>query len=66
VDWTGAGDVFLGAYLASVVDPSLAGDGLADRLAFAATAAAMSIEGPGITTTPTRDEAQARLRATAG
>jgi sugar/nucleoside kinase (ribokinase family) len=66
VDWTGAGDVFLAAYLASAVDPSLAGDAVRDRLAFAAAVAAMSIEGPGITTIPTRDEVRSRLAATAG
>jgi sugar/nucleoside kinase (ribokinase family) len=66
VDWTGAGDVFLAAYLATGVDPSLAGDAVPDRLDFAATVAAMSIEGPGITTIPTRDEARTRLAATAG
>ena len=66
VDWTGAGDVFLAAYLVSAIDRSLAGDRLPDRLAFAAIVAAMSIEGPGITTIPTRDEVRARLAARGG
>jgi sugar/nucleoside kinase (ribokinase family) len=66
VDWTGAGDVFLGAYLASAIDPFLAGDALSERLAFAATVAAMSIEGRGITAMPTRDEVRARLATIAG
>jgi sugar/nucleoside kinase (ribokinase family) len=66
LDPTGAGDVFLATYLATGIDPSLAGDDLAARLRFAAIVAAMSVEGPGITTTPTRDEVQTRFRGTGG
>jgi sugar/nucleoside kinase (ribokinase family) len=62
-DPTGAGDVFLAAYLATLVDEDLvpirlrprAAAALAWRLGFAATVATMSIGGLGVRAIPTRD-----------
>jgi sugar/nucleoside kinase (ribokinase family) len=62
-DPTGAGDVFLGAYLATLMDEELVpirlrtrpAAALAWRLTFAATVATMSIGGLGIRAIPTRD-----------
>jgi sugar/nucleoside kinase (ribokinase family) len=68
VDLTGAGDVFLAAYMATALDPSLLpphrpSDRTGARLRFAATAAALSLGGPGITAIPTRAAVQERLAA---
>jgi sugar/nucleoside kinase (ribokinase family) len=63
VDPTGAGDVFLAAFLASTVRPSIVSDGHPDvgrRLAFAAAAASLLIEGPGLMGVP--DVAAVRAR----
>lgn len=66
-DATGAGDVFLGAFLATQIDPSLIGAAtsvearLRRRLRLAAVAAALAIEGPGLTTIPSRDDVLAHL-----
>lgn len=73
-DETGSGDVFLGAYLAMVLDPALAGPEkpagrggtVRHRLRVAAVAAAMATEGPGLTTVPTRPALLARLAASGG
>lgn len=62
-DPTGAGDVFLAAYLATLVDEELVpirlrprpAAALAWRLGFAATVATMSIGGLGVRAIPTRD-----------
>jgi sugar/nucleoside kinase (ribokinase family) len=69
-DPTGAGDVFLGAYLATLVDEEVVpirlrtrpAAALAWRLRFAATVATMSIGGLGVRAIPTR-EAVLRLVA---
>jgi len=68
-DETGAGDVFLGAFLATAADQSLVPPILAARpaallawrLEFAAIAAALSIGGAGFRAIPTRDAMLARL-----
>jgi sugar/nucleoside kinase (ribokinase family) len=61
VDPTGAGDVFLAAMLATVLDPSLArGKGGATR--FAAAAASLSIEAPGLAGVPDLDATLRRAR----
>lgn len=60
VDETGAGDVFLAALLATRLQPSLAA-GLADTT-FAAAAASLSLEGPGLAGVP--DLAAVLRRAT--
>jgi 1D-myo-inositol 3-kinase len=53
VDPTGAGDVFLAAFLAALSEPGLAGqDGLGARLRIAATAASFVIERPGLLGVP--------------
>jgi sugar/nucleoside kinase (ribokinase family) len=53
VDPTGAGDVFLAAFLAALTEPGLAGqDGLGARLRIAATAASFVIERPGLLGVP--------------
>ncbi len=55
VDPTGAGDTFLGALLASLVRPALVPDGERDpgqQLAFAASAASLVIERPGLLGVP--------------
>jgi hypothetical protein len=51
VDPTGAGDVFLAAMLASLLRPEL-GDGLPDSTTFAAAAASLTVEGPGLLGVP--------------
>jgi sugar/nucleoside kinase (ribokinase family) len=70
-DLTGAGDVFLAAYLASALDGSLVppdrrGEGSVIRLHLAALAAALSIRGPGITAIPTRAEVLEHLAGPSG
>ena len=65
VDPTGAGDTFLGTLVASSVRPSLAGGGrpsVARDLAFAAAAASLVIEGPGLLGIPDRAAVAARSR----
>ncbi len=54
VDPTGAGDVFLAALLATIVDGPTLGvdDGWAPRLAFAAAAASLAVEGVGLDGVP--------------
>src|SRR6185503_8503540 len=51
VDPTGAGDVFLAAMLATLLQPSLA-DGLDGATTFAAAAASLVVEGPGLLGVP--------------
>ncbi|MEX2184861.1 MAG: PfkB family carbohydrate kinase [Chloroflexota bacterium] len=57
VDPTGAGDVFLAALLAAIVQPSLSDD----PVRFAATAASLAIEAPGLLGVPDLDAVRARL-----
>ena len=71
LDQTGAGDVFLAAYLVTALDDTLLpphrpAERPFFRLRVAAVAAAMSIEGPGITAIPTRAALQERLARAAG
>jgi sugar/nucleoside kinase (ribokinase family) len=61
VDATGAGDVFLAAMLATLLQPSLAA-GLADWTAFAAAAGSLAVEAPGLLGVP--DLATTGRRAT--
>ena len=66
LDQTGAGDVFLAAYLATVVDDTLLPphrpvERPLFRLRVAATVAAMATEGPGVTAIPTRSALQERF-----
>lgn len=61
VDATGAGDVFLAAMLATLLQPSLAA-GLADWTAFAAAAGSLAVEAPGLLGVP--DLAATGRRAT--
>jgi sugar/nucleoside kinase (ribokinase family) len=73
-DETGAGDVFLGAFLATTVDerlnpPRLAARAaalLAWRLDYAATAAALSIGGAGLKAIPTRGAMDGRVAPAGG
>ena len=60
VDPTGAGDVFLAAMLASLLQPSLL-DGLDDPTVLAAAAASLVVEGPGLLGVP--DLVDVRRRA---
>lgn len=60
VDPTGAGDVFLAAMLATMLQPGLV-DGLDDPTTFAAAAASLVVEGPGLEAVP--DLAAVRRRA---
>jgi sugar/nucleoside kinase (ribokinase family) len=60
VDPTGAGDVFLAAMLATLVQPALL-DGLDDPTRLAAAAASLTIEAPGLLGVP--DLAEVRRRA---
>ncbi len=65
VDPTGAGDTFLGALLAALVRPSIANDGKPDvalDLAFAAAAASLVIERPGLLGVPDRAAVLERIR----
>ena len=59
VDPTGAGDVFLAAWLAATINPAIADPD--DALTFAAAAASLTIEGPGLLGVP--DLAAVRARA---
>jgi len=70
-DLTGAGDVFLAAYLAAALDATLVPphrprERPTARLRFSATAAALSLGGPGITAIPTRAAVRARLAGLKG
>jgi hypothetical protein len=60
VDPTGAGDVFLASMLATRLQPALA-DGLPSATTFAAAAASLAVEGPGLLGVP--DLAAVRRRA---
>jgi sugar/nucleoside kinase (ribokinase family) len=60
-DPTGAGDVFLAAYLAARVRPWVGSD--ADRLAFAAAAASLNVEGLGLLGVPDLTAVLERLGA---
>lgn len=60
VDTTGAGDVFLAAWLASTIRPSIAAP--RDPLVFAAAAGSLAVEGPGLAGVP--DLAAVRERMT--
>jgi sugar/nucleoside kinase (ribokinase family) len=65
IDSTGAGDTYLGTLLATLVHPSLIGDSEADLgadLAFAAAAASLVIERPGLLGVPDVAAARARWR----
>ena len=71
VDPTGAGDVFLATMLAAIVRPSIVPDGGSDvgaELAFAAAAASLAVERPGVLGVADRpgDPGPARARAAAG
>jgi sugar/nucleoside kinase (ribokinase family) len=61
VDPTGAGDVFLAAMLATALSPSL-GAGLPDTTTFAAAAASLTVEAPGLAGVP---DLEANLRRAA-
>jgi sugar/nucleoside kinase (ribokinase family) len=53
IDATGAGDVFLAALLAAAIDGErLGASTLADRIAFAAAAGSLAVEGPGLAGVP--------------
>jgi hypothetical protein len=62
-DPTGAGDVFLAALVAAIVDgPRLGvGDSWAERLAFAAAAASLTVEAPGLAGVPELDAVRRRM-----
>ncbi|MEZ0241157.1 MAG: PfkB family carbohydrate kinase [Chloroflexota bacterium] len=69
VDPTGAGDTFLAALLASRLDPAGNGvpPGRGGELRFAAAAASLTVERPGMLGVPSRDAVAARLgRSAAG
>ena len=62
VDATGAGDVFLAAFLAATVDGARLGvDDLAARLTFAAGAGSLAVERPGIDGVPSFEEIRRRI-----
>ncbi|MGZ8514926.1 MAG: PfkB family carbohydrate kinase [Candidatus Limnocylindrales bacterium] len=64
VDPTGAGDVFLAAMLAAIIRPSILPDGGSDvgsELAFAAAAASLAVERPGVLGVPDLAATQARF-----
>ena len=66
IDPTGAGDVFLAAYLACIVRPDvvgISGADVVDPLRFAAAAASLAVEGPGLAGVPDLDAIRARLAA---
>jgi sugar/nucleoside kinase (ribokinase family) len=61
-DPTGAGDVFLAAFLATVVDGARLGAGdLTSRLTFAAAAGSLAVELPGIEGVPTLEAIRRRI-----
>lgn len=65
-DPTGAGDVFLGAFVAALADPTLGGPrGLDSRLRLAATTASFAVEQPGLLGVPDIDMVRRRTRARA-
>jgi len=62
VDATGAGDVFLAAFLAATVDGArLGADALGARLTFAAAAGSLAVEGPGIDGVPSLEGIRRRI-----
>jgi len=63
VDPTGAGDVFIAALLAAIVDGDRLGVGevWADRLTFAAAAGSLAVEAPGLAGVPTIDAVRRRV-----
>jgi sugar/nucleoside kinase (ribokinase family) len=62
VDATGAGDVFLAALLATVIDgPRLGVEGWAERLTFAAAAGSIAVEGRGLLGVPTLAAVRRRI-----
>ena len=63
VDPTGAGDVFLAAFLAARARPDLVGGRIAQRydLLLAAAAASLLVEGPGLAGVPGRDAIRQRM-----
>jgi sugar/nucleoside kinase (ribokinase family) len=63
VDPTGAGDVFLASLVAAVVDGERLGigDSWADRLAFAAAAGSLAVEGPGLAGVPSLELVRRRV-----
>lgn len=64
IDSTGAGDTFLAALLASVIGPATRPEGSRSRarpdLGFAAAAASLTVEGPGLAAVPDRAAVLAR------
>jgi len=60
IDPTGAGDVFLAGMLAARLAPDVLPDGSADTT-FAAAAASLVVEAPGIAGVPSLDEVRARM-----
>jgi sugar/nucleoside kinase (ribokinase family) len=67
VDPIGAGDVFLAALLAATVDGARlgVGAGWGPRLSFAAAAASLAVEAPGLTGVPSLDAVRRRVVAVA-
>ena len=62
VDATGAGDVFLAALIAAEIDGSrLGARDVGSRLTFAAAAASIAVEGPGLAGVPTLDAVRRRV-----
>lgn len=62
VDPTGAGDVFLAALVATAIDGArLGAEDLGARLTFAAAAASIAVEGPGIAGVPTLEAVRRRV-----
>lgn len=59
IDPTGAGDVFLAAMLATLLQPSLL-EGLGDPTTLAAAAASLTVEGPGLFGVPDLDAVRRR------
>lgn len=59
VDPTGAGDVFLAAWLAATISPSICAP--SDALAFAAAAGSLVVEGPGLDGVPDLAAVRARM-----
>jgi sugar/nucleoside kinase (ribokinase family) len=61
VDPTGAGDVFLAAFVAATIDGGLGLGELEARLSFAAAAASLAVERPGIEGVPTLEAVRRRV-----